>query len=84
MRYDRLIKFFSEKIKKTANIAKDNFMSFLETDKDYSKKLRGKISRKELEDKSIKQMETRINRDISKNIESEEDYYKPVIVGNFW
>ena len=58
-------------------------MSFLETDKFYIKKLRGKKSRKRLEDKVIKPFKARINR-VTKIIESEEDSYKPVIVGNFW
>ena len=39
--YYRLINYFYEKIKKL-DIVKDKFMSFLEIDKDYSKKLRQK------------------------------------------
>ena len=60
-------------------------MSFLETDKDYSKKLPGKKSRKELEDKAIRkvnslietkgQVKARINGYIMKIVGSEEDYY---------
>ena len=46
-------------------------MSFLETDKNYSKKLRRKKSRKQLEDKVIRQFKARINR-VTKIIESEE------------
>ena len=45
-------------------------MSFLETDKYYIKKLRGKKSRKQLEDKVIKQFKARINR-TTKIIESQ-------------
>ena len=59
-------------------------MSFLEIDKNYSKNLRGKKSRKQLENKAIRQFKARINRDIRKIIESEEDSYKRVIVGNIW
>ena len=53
MRYGQLINYFREKIKNTANIVKDKLMSFLETDKSYSKK----ATRKEIE-KTIK---TQIN-----------------------
>ena len=42
-------------------------MSFFETDKDYSKKVRGKKLRKQLEEKAIRQMKARINRDINGN-----------------
>ena len=58
-------------------------MSFLETDKYYIKKLRGKKSRKQLEDKVIRQFKARINR-TTKIIESEEDSYNPIIIGNLW
>lgn len=59
-------------------------MSFLEIDKNYSKSLRGKKSRRQLENKAIRQFKARINRDIRKITESEEDSYKPVTVGNVW
>ena len=59
-------------------------MSFFETDKDYSKKLRGKKSRQQLEDKAIRKIKARININIRKIIESEGNYYKPVSIGNFW
>ena len=54
--------------------------------KRHSKKLCGKKSRKLLESKAIRQIKARINKDkdIRKIIKSEEDYYKPVRVGNFW
>ena len=35
-------------------------------------------------DKVIRQIKARINRDIKKIIESEEDFYKPAREGNFW
>ena len=70
-------------------------MSFLETDKDHSKNLPGKKSRKQLEDKAVRQIKfpdrkkkrqikARINRDFWKIVEVEEDNYKPERVGNFW
>ena len=58
-------------------------MSFLETDKNYSKKLSRKKSRKQLEDKVIRQFKARISR-VTKIIESEEYSCKPIIVGKFW
>ena len=54
MRYGQLINYFCEKLKNTANIVKDKIISFLETDKGYSKK----ATRKEIE-KTIK---TQINQ----------------------
>ena len=79
----RLINCFYELIKKTTDIVKDKIINFFETDKDYSKKLRGQKSRKQWEDKVITQIKTTKNRGISKIIESEEDYYNPVTIGNF-
>ena len=45
-------------------------LSFLRTEKDYSKQTRGKKSRKQLEDK-IRQIKARINKDIRRIIELE-------------
>ena len=50
----------------------------------YSKILRGKKSSKQLAQKEIRQTKARINIDIRKIIELEEDYCKQVRVGNFW
>ena len=58
-------------------------MSFFKPDKYYSKRIRGKKSRKQLEEKITKQIKARINRDI-RTINESTDYYKPVRVGNFW
>ena len=38
-KHDPLITYFSEKIKKTVDIVQDKSMSFLETDKNYCKKI---------------------------------------------
>ena len=46
-------------------------LSFLRTEKDYSKQTCGKKSRKQLEDKIIRQIKARINKDIRRIIESE-------------
>ena len=45
-------------------------LSFLRTEKDYSKQTHGKKSRKQLEDK-IRQIKARINKDIRRIIELE-------------
>ena len=45
-------------------------MSFLETDKDYWKKIRGKKLRKQLKDKIFRENKAKINRDIKKVTES--------------
>ena len=45
-------------------------MSFLETDKDYRKKIRGKKLRKQLKDKIFRENKAKINRDIKKVTES--------------
>ena len=45
-------------------------MSFLETDKDYRKKIRGKKLRKQLKDKIFRENKAKINRDIQKVTES--------------
>ena len=68
-------------------------MSFLETDKDYSKKLPGKKSRKELEDKAIRkvnslietkgQVKARINI-YCENCWVRRRLLQPERVGNFW
>ena len=66
---DQLINFY-EQIKKTVTIFKEKFMSFLETDKDYRKKIRGKKLRKQLKDKIFRENKAKINRDIKKVTES--------------
>ena len=58
-------------------------MSFFKRDKYYSKRIRGKKSRKQLEKKITKQIKARINRDI-RTINESTDYYKPVRGGSFW
>ena len=56
--------FFLWENKKTIKIVKDKSMSFLKTNNEYSKKLRGKKSRKWLEDKSTRQIKAKINREL--------------------
>ena len=82
-KYDRLINYFHEKIKKTADILRDKFMSFLETDNDYIKKYAERNRENISEDKAIRIIKARLNGDIKKIIELKEDYYNPVRVCNF-
>ena len=61
-RYDWLINYFYEPIKKAIDIVKDDLIILLKTDKDYSKKTNGNKSRNQIEDKLVRLTETKINR----------------------
>ena len=61
-RYDWLINYFYEQIKKAIDIVKDDLISLFKTNKDYSKKTNGNKSRNQIEDKIVRLTETKINR----------------------
>ena len=61
-RYDWLINYFYEPIKKAIDIVKDDLIILFKTDKDYSKKTNGNKSRNQIEDKIVRLTETKINR----------------------
>ena len=61
-RYDWLINYFYEPIKKAIDIVKDDLISLFKTNKDYSKKTNGNKSRNQIEDKIVRLTETKINR----------------------
>ena len=61
-RYDWLINYFHEPIKKAIDIVKDDLIILFKTDKDYSKKTNGNKSRNQIEDKIVRLTETKINR----------------------
>ena len=63
-KYDWLINYFYEKIKKTVDILRDKFMSFLETDNDYIKKYAERNRENISEDKAIGLIKARLNGDI--------------------
>ena len=65
------------------DIVKDRIISFLKQTKILAKKIRWWNQKKQLVDKTIRQIKPGVNKDIRKIIEFEEDDGKPVRIGNF-